>query len=63
MKSSNVPPARIETRSMQAEADHARRWQCVMDGKLIFDSGFGIPDETPVNNVRVMFAAARRYGT
>ena len=31
-------------------------------GKLIFDSGFGIPDETPVENVRAMFAAVRRYG-
>jgi len=31
-------------------------------GKLIFDSGFGIPDETPVENVHAMFAAARKYG-
>jgi len=31
-------------------------------GRLIFDSGFGIPDETPVQNVRAMFAAARAYG-
>jgi hypothetical protein len=30
-------------------------------GKLILDGAFGIPDETPVANVRAMFAAARRY--
>ncbi len=31
-------------------------------GKLILDGAFGIPDETPVENVRAMFAAARKYG-
>jgi len=31
-------------------------------GKLILDCAFGIPDETPVENVRAMFDAARRYG-
>jgi uroporphyrinogen-III decarboxylase len=30
-------------------------------GKLILDTAFGIPDETPVENVRAMFSAARRY--
>ena len=30
-------------------------------GKLILDAAFGIPDETPVENVRAMFAAARKY--
>lgn len=30
-------------------------------GKLILDCAFGIPDETPVENVRAMFDAARRY--
>jgi hypothetical protein len=30
-------------------------------GKLVLDGAFGIPDETPVANVRAMFAAARRY--
>jgi uroporphyrinogen-III decarboxylase len=30
-------------------------------GKLILDSAFGIPDETPVENVRAMFDAARKY--
>ncbi len=32
-------------------------------GKLILDTAFGIPDETPVENVRAMFAAARRYAS
>ena len=30
-------------------------------GKLILDCAFGIPDETPVENVRAMFDAARKY--
>ncbi|MCC7463728.1 MAG: hypothetical protein IT480_14845 [Gammaproteobacteria bacterium] len=30
-------------------------------GRLILDTAFGIPDETPVDNVRAMFRAARRY--
>ena len=30
-------------------------------GKLILDTAFGIPDETPVGNVRAMFDAARKY--
>ena len=30
-------------------------------GKLILDGAFGIPDETPVDNVRAMFDAARKY--
>lgn len=32
-------------------------------GKLILDGAFGIPDETPVANVRAMFAAARKYAS
>ncbi|MCX7174613.1 MAG: hypothetical protein NT159_11970 [Proteobacteria bacterium] len=30
-------------------------------GKLILDAAFGLPDETPVENVRAMFDAARKY--
>lgn len=30
-------------------------------GNLILDTAFGIPDETPVENVRAMYAAARKY--
>jgi hypothetical protein len=32
-------------------------------GKLLLDCAFGIPDETPLENVRAMFDAAREYGT
>lgn len=35
-------------------------WQ--KGGKMILDGGFGIPDEAPVDNVRAMFAAGRKYG-
>lgn len=31
-------------------------------GKLLLDCAFGIPDETPVENVRAMIDAARKYG-
>jgi uroporphyrinogen-III decarboxylase len=31
-------------------------------GSLILDTAFGIPDETPVENVRAMYTAARKYG-
>jgi len=30
-------------------------------GKLILDGSFGLPDETPVENARAMFKAARKY--
>jgi len=30
-------------------------------GNLMLDCGIGIPDETPVENVHAMFAAARKY--
>ena len=30
-------------------------------GKLILDCAFGLPDETPVENVRAMFDAAKKY--
>ena len=32
-------------------------------GKLILDAAFGIPDETPIENVRAMYAAARKYAS
>ena len=32
-------------------------------GKLILDAAFGLPDETPVENVRAMYRAARKYGS
>ncbi|MDE2011516.1 MAG: hypothetical protein KGJ75_01205 [Alphaproteobacteria bacterium] len=30
-------------------------------GRLLLDAAFGLPDETPVENARAMFAAARKY--
>jgi len=32
-------------------------------GKLILDCAFGLPDETPVENARAMYAAARKYAS
>ena len=32
------------------------------DGRLLLDAAFGLPDETPIENARAMFAAARKYG-
>ena len=32
-------------------------------GSLILDTAFGIPDEASVENVRAMYAAARKYGS
>jgi uroporphyrinogen-III decarboxylase len=32
-------------------------------GKLILSTNSGIPEETPIENVRAMFAAARKYGS
>jgi uroporphyrinogen-III decarboxylase len=30
-------------------------------GKLILDAAFGVPDETPIENVRAIFDSARKY--
>ena len=60
----NVSPSLLTTGEPQ-EVDTAVRH--LVDnvfnkgGKLILDGAFGIPDETPVENVRAMFAAARKY--
>jgi uroporphyrinogen-III decarboxylase len=32
-------------------------------GKLILDAAFGLPDETPVENARAMYRAARKYAS
>jgi hypothetical protein len=32
-------------------------------GRLILDAAFGLPDETPIENVRAMFTAARKYAS
>ena len=36
---------------------------CAKGGRLILDTAFGIPDEAPVENVRAMYRAARRYAS
>lgn len=60
----NLSPSMMTTGS-PADVDAAVRrlvdevWN--EGGKLILDTAFGIPDETPVANVRAMFDAARRY--
>ncbi|MBS0612661.1 MAG: hypothetical protein JSS24_05780 [Proteobacteria bacterium] len=60
----NLSPSMMTT-GTPAEVDAAVRnlvdnvWN--KGGKLILDTAFGIPDETPVENVRAMFDAARRY--
>ena len=48
----------------EVDAEVRRLVENVYDrgGRLILEGGFGIPDETPVENVRAMCAAARRYG-
>jgi uroporphyrinogen-III decarboxylase len=43
----------------RGQAPGRRVWR--KGGKLILDGAFGIPDETPVPNVRAMFDAARKY--
>jgi hypothetical protein len=30
-------------------------------GRLLLDAAFGLPDETPVENARAIFTAARKY--
>ena len=60
----NISPSVMTTGSPQ-DVDAAvknlvdRVWN--PGGKLILDCAFGVPDETPVENVRAMFAAARKY--
>jgi len=60
----NLSPSLLTT-GTPAEVDAAVKhlvdhvWR--KGGKLILDGAFGIPDETPVPNVRAMFDAARKY--
>jgi uroporphyrinogen-III decarboxylase len=48
----------------EVEAEVRRLVENVYDkgGRLILEGAFGLPDEAPVENVRAMCAAARRYG-
>jgi hypothetical protein len=60
----NVSPSLLTT-GTPAEVDLAVKHLAdnvfAKGGKLILDAAFGLPDETPVENVRAMFAAARKY--
>ena len=57
--------ASLMTTGKPAEVDAEVRRLCEQvfhkGGKLILDAAFGVPDETPVENVRAMFQAARKY--
>lgn len=61
----NISPS-LMTTGTPAEVDAAVKklvdkiWN--KGGKLILDTAFGIPDETPTESVRAMFCAARKYG-
>jgi uroporphyrinogen-III decarboxylase len=60
----NLSPSMMTTGTPQevdAAVKHlvANVWE--KGGSLILDTAFGIPDETPVANVRAMFDAARKY--
>jgi hypothetical protein len=48
----------------EVDAEVRRLVENVYDkgGRLILEGAFGLPDEAPVENVRAMCAAARRYG-
>ncbi len=62
----NVSPSLMTTGTPQ-DVDTAVRtlvdniWN--KGGNLILDTAFGIPDEAPVENVRAMYAAGRKYGS
>jgi len=61
----NVSPSLLTTGSpdeVDAAVRHLAENVFQKGGRLILDGAFGIPDETPVENVRAMFAAARKYG-
>lgn len=60
----NLSPALMTTGTPQGVDQAVKRlvdevWN--KGGNLILDTAFGIPDETPVENVRAMFDAARKY--
>jgi hypothetical protein len=62
----NVSPSLLTTGSpdeVDAAVRHLAENVFHKGGKLTLDGAFGIPDETPVENVRAMFAAARKYGS
>ena len=60
----NLSPS-LMTTGKPAQVDSAVRHLAenvfAKGGRLMLDCAFGIPDETPVENVRAMFDAARKY--
>ena len=62
----NVSPSLLTTGTpdqVDAAVRHLAENVFHKGGKLILDAAFGLPDETPVANVRAMYAAARKYGS
>jgi len=60
----NISPSLLTTgkpEEVDAAVRHLAENVFHKGGKLTLDAAFGIPDETPVENVRAMFAAARKY--
>ncbi|OFZ87808.1 MAG: hypothetical protein A2W21_13930 [Betaproteobacteria bacterium RBG_16_66_20] len=60
----NLSPSMMTTgkpHEVDAAVRHLAENVFAKGGKLILDCAFGIPDETPVANVRAMFDAARKY--
>lgn len=60
----NLSPSLMTTgkpQEVDAAVRHLTENVFAKGGRLILDCAFGIPDETPVENVRAMFDAARRY--
>jgi uroporphyrinogen-III decarboxylase len=60
----NISPSLLTTGKpdeVDAAVKHLVDTVWAKGGNLILDAAFGIPDETPVENVRAMFDAARRY--
>ena len=60
----NLSPSMMTTGTAQEVDDAVKHlvdkvWK--RGGNLILDTAFGLPDETPIENVRAMFGAARRY--
>jgi hypothetical protein len=62
----NVSPSLLATGTpdeVDAAVRHLAENVFHKGGKLILDAAFGLPDETPVENARAMYAAARKYGS
>jgi len=62
----NISPSLLTTgkpEEVDAAVRHLAENVFHKGGKLILDAAFGLPDETPVENVRAMFAAARKYAS